>query len=68
MNRSLKNYKKQLSSLKFNKFKIFQHKIDKTELAESYKNLRNSLNSVYEEEDCLLQDLIKYENWLVGEE
>ena len=67
MKRSLKSYEKQLNSLKFNKFNFVQHKIDSKTLAQSYKGLGNLLNEVCAEENCFLEDLIKYENWLVGD-
>lgn len=64
----IKNYKKELNSLKINKFDFLKHKIDKEKFIEAYTNYENTIKKACENEDVLIEDLIKYETWLEGED
>ena len=67
MSKDLENYNKELKMLNFNKFDFSKHKIDKNQVAKSYQDYAKIVNDLTEKTDADLDDLIRYENWLLGE-
>lgn len=66
MSNKLSSYKKELEKLKINKFDFNKHRINKQKLAKSYENYVSFVNELEDFGSDNLQDLIKYEKWLVG--
>lgn len=67
MLKKLDKYKKSLNLLKINKFDNYKHRIDKNQIIQSYKNFSDIINNEFEQNEHDLEDLIRYENWLLGE-
>ena len=66
MSKKLDEYNKALKKLNFNKFDFSQHKIDKNKIVEAYKQYATQIkNAEANAESLNLDDLIRYEKWLM---
>lgn len=66
MSKEFKEYNNELKKLKINKINFDKHTIDKQELIMAYKQLGQTL-SIDELQNDDLNELIKYEEWLLRE-
>lgn len=66
MSKEFKEYNNELKKLKINKINFDKHTIDKQELIMAYEQLGQTL-SIDELQNDDLNELIKYEEWLLRE-
>ena len=66
MSKEFKEYNDELKKLKINKINFDKHTIDKQELIMAYEQLGQTL-SIDELQNDDLNELIKYEEWLLRE-